>query len=227
MNDMTVPGLDLPEITHQFGSFDGATPGAIPLLITALAAASGSFKPVEKNKEGRVAPKDPNKSGYIFKYAGLVAYVDATRDALAENGLVVTSAPMRNNAGQQVVRMYLMHSAGGYMFAEMAVPTIEADFITRVMQAFGTATEFIRRILYKSLLNLVADDEYPDDDDRDPDPRASFGDASSYPKHPDMTAAKSIGDLSRVMQGLEKADKAKYSSHFNARQAELSGGAEE
>jgi hypothetical protein len=226
MNDMTMPGMDLPEITHQFGAFEGSTPGAIPALIAALATASGQFKPVEKNKEGKVAPKDPTKSGYTFKYANLVAYVDATREALAANGLVVTSAPMRNSMGQPVVRMYLMHSSGGYLFAEMAIPHIEADFITRVMQAFGTATEFIRRILYKSLLNLVADDEYPEDDDRDPDPRASFGGDAAYPKHPDMTAAKSIGELSRVMQGLEKADKAKYSTHFNACQAELAGGAE-
>jgi hypothetical protein len=208
----------------QFGKTDGAAADAIPQLVAALAKASEGFEEVSKDQEGVVNPKDSSKAGYKFKYAALAAYVQATRPSLAANGLIVTSHLSEAEDGAKIVHTYLMHASGGFMFSSMAVPRIGDGYISQIMQAFGGAVSYIRRYLYIALLNLVCDDE---DIDAEGVGDGVKGDmqtnkaAAAFPKHPDITKAKTIGDLSRVMTAFEKADKGKYRFHFEARQIEL------
>lgn len=208
----------------QFGKTEGAVADAIPQLIAALAKASEGFEEVSKDQEGVVNPKDSAKAGYKFKYAALAAYVQATRPSLSANGLIVTSHLSEAEDGAKIVHTYLMHASGGFMFSSMAVPRIGDGYISQIMQAFGGAVSYIRRYLYIALLNLVCDDEDIDAEDVGDGVKADMQTSkasAAFPKHPDITKAKTIGEVNRVMSGLEKSDKAKYSTHHQARMMEL------
>jgi ERF superfamily len=229
MTDMSLQeSLKGPHIP-QFGKTDGAAADAIPQLIDALAKASQNFQEVTKDQEGKVKPKDESRAGYTFKYADLASYVSATRPALSDEGIIVTSHMTTADNGNKTVHTYVMHKAGGYMFSSMNVPRIESGYINQMMQAYGGAVSFIRRYLYIALLNLVSDD---DDIDRGADEDGARGDMggrpADYPKHPDITAASSISDLSAAMRKLSKEERAKYSDHHNQRMSDLQekGGAE-
>jgi ERF superfamily len=229
MTDMSLQeSLKGPHIT-QFGKTDGAAADAIPQLITALAKASQNFDPVVKDKEGKVKPKDESRAGYTFKYASLAASVTATRDHLAKEGLIVTGHMTEDDSGKKTVCTYLMHQSGGYMYSYMEVPHINSDYLNQMMQAYGGAVSFIRRYIYNALLNLASDEDDLDQDGADDGLRADMGGRpADYPKHPDITAASSISDLSAAMRKLSKEERAKYSDHHNQRMSDLQekGGAE-
>lgn len=63
------------------------------------------------------------------------------------------------------------------------------------------------------------------DDDREPNAGANALPAAE--EHPGMRDAKTIGELSKVMAGLAKEERAKYSDYYNQRTQELRAATQE
>src|SRR5579872_6700894 len=88
------------------------TSPTISKLIEALAKAQLNFKPVKKQVENEAY----RRGGKASKYADLNAVVDATRDALAKEGLVVTQWPSIDIAAKHTSLVTLLaHSSGEWM----------------------------------------------------------------------------------------------------------------
>lgn len=215
-NDMGIT----PVMTREVGSYVG--PQAIPALIDALAKAQGEFLPVGTNAEGKITPKE-GRQGFTFKYAELSAFIAASQPALSKHGLAVTSMPSQRD-GSPVLCMLVMHKDGGYIRAEAYFPRVPDGFLSQMLMAWGGIVSFLRRYLYKAVLNMAEVEEEVIDGPGTDDVQASMPNKNApapYPKHPDISKAASVSELSKVMTKLEKSDKAKFAEHYNARAAEL------
>jgi hypothetical protein len=122
-------------------------------LVAALAQAQAEFKPIEKDKEAKVASK--TGASFSYHYADLASCVDATRPALAKNGLAVIQ-PIRRTGGDVVVTSILAHASGEWISEEMSWPG-GAD-----SRSIGSAATYARRYGYLAIVGAVARDE--DDD---------------------------------------------------------------
>jgi hypothetical protein len=212
-----------PDLTAEIGepviSFGVFGSPAMCSLVEALAHAQGAFEPVKKNRTAKIQPRDAAKSAYTFDYADMDSIRSATQPALSANGLAIVSLPVMLADGRHL-RTMLMHKAGGYMYADLPIPQAGDGNITEVIKVFGGLITYLRRYSVIALLNISADNDLDEHGDTD-----AFGHgriSNGGPAvHPDMKAAKSVAELARVMGGLSKADKAKYSEYFNLRQHEL------
>lgn len=135
-------------------------------LFGALAKAMPNFKPIERNKTVRVRPKDNSKAEYEFSYAPLEVVVDATRGALAEQGLVI-SQPYHSARGGWLLRTILAHSSGAYIEALDFIPGGERTS----NQDLGGILTYRRRYSYSAMLGLTSED--------DDDANAADGNAAS------------------------------------------------
>lgn len=123
-------------------------------LIAALAKAQGEFKPIEKNREVTIKPKD--KPSYTFRYADLEEILAKTRPALSANGLaLIQTIEHREKTPWLVCR--LMHSAGGVISSEIELAYF-AD-----PKAFGAYVSYFRRYLVVPILGVAADDDLDED----------------------------------------------------------------
>lgn len=134
------------------GFEEHGTPEQLAALYGALAAASGGFKPVVKNRDGQY-------KGARFKYATLEALIEATRPALAAEGVFIAQPPTRVNpeSARACVRTIVTHKAGGkwvFLF-EFAV--------TGDIQSYGTQVTYIRRYQYQATTGI--DSGEPDADE--------------------------------------------------------------
>jgi hypothetical protein len=127
-------------------------------LAEALAKAQLEFKPVKKETENPF---------YKRKYAELSTLIDATRPALAANGLVVIQTPrVVGNKAVEVSTM-LLHSSGEFLAHDVVLPawqTVEdkrtGDMKDRFdAQTIGSAITYGRRYSYQSVLCIAAEDD--------------------------------------------------------------------
>jgi hypothetical protein len=123
-------------------------------LAAALARAQGAFAPIRKNRTVEVVTKDkstgkPNGS-YTFRYATLDAVLDATRSALAENELSLSTTI---NAG--VLTVTLTHSSGEWRSSALSVP----DPTKSGWKEFGSATTYGTRYLVSPLLGVASEND--------------------------------------------------------------------
>jgi len=220
---MDAEGL-MPAVDQQIGSYAGRE--AIPALIAALSKAQGEFLPVGTNAEGKITPKE-GRQGFTFRYAELSAFIAASQKALTANGLAVTAMPVIRD-GAQALSMLVLHKDGGFIRAEAVMPRVpDGGYLSQMLMAWGGAVSFLRRYLYKAVLNMAEVEEEQVEGEGTDDLRATMPTTAAqraqapFPKHPEISKAASVSELSRVMTRLEKADKAKFAEHYNARAAEL------
>lgn len=129
----------------------------IPRLAAALAAAQAKFKPLAKNREVTIRPKE--RAAYTFRYADLQACIEATRPALAEQELAV----IQTITGGELITT-LVHSSGEAVSSSIPLGT-PRDLAEP--KAYGAAVTYLRRYAYTAILCLAADDDL-DEDGKDP-----------------------------------------------------------
>lgn len=115
-------------------------------LAAALAAAQAEFPPIPKTKTVAVRT---DKGTYTFAYAPLEAILDATRPALAKNGLALTQ--LLEGAS---VRTVLAHKSGEWIRSDAPLPTMPAK-----AQELGSLITYLRRYAAVSILGVAAEDD--------------------------------------------------------------------
>lgn len=125
------------------------------LLYAALARAQSKFKPIAKNRE--VTIKTKTGGSFKFRYADIEEVNNATRTALAEEGLSLVQ-PVKSEPATNAhwLETALVHKDGAAMTSRMDLkpPTTYGD-----PKEFGAAVTYLRRYAITSLLNLAADDD--------------------------------------------------------------------
>jgi ERF superfamily len=119
-------------------------------VVEVLAKASSEFHPITKSSTNPY---------YGQKYADLSALIDATRPALAANGLVVLQTPrVIANRAVEITSM-LAHSSGEFMAFDISFPAWQdtKDGQRFDAQTIGSAITYGRRYSYQSLLNISAE----------------------------------------------------------------------
>ena len=163
-------------------------------IIEALAKASGEFQTITK---GSVNPY------YGGKYADLSALIDATRPALAANGLVVLQTPrVIANRAVEITSM-LAHSSGEFMAFDISFPAWQdtKDGPRFDAQTIGSAITYGRRYSYQSLLNISAEE----DDDGNATVRRNGHEAKPNGKAKQEPAAAPSVEEPRITQTEQNA----------------------
>ena len=114
----------------------------------ALARAQGAVRKARKNA------RNPHLRN---EYADLESVIDATRGALAENGLALVQAPQVIE-GAAGVRWTLLHSSGQWMSGELMHDTNGAKGL-RPAQADGVSISYARRYALSALLGVSTGDD--------------------------------------------------------------------
>ena len=137
---------------------------SIAQLVAALAKAQRKFLPAFKSTENPF---------FESVYADLSSIMEATRDALAEEGLVVTQWPITRDRMAGVVSI-LAHSSGEWMSYELLVPATgkarrgkgkageeEAQPGTEKFdaQTIGSAITYTRRYALQAIIGIAAEVE--------------------------------------------------------------------
>ena len=131
---ITVGGLTMTTAQDQIGA--------------ALAKAQARVRKARKNA------RNPHLRN---EYADLESVIDATRGALAENGLALVQAPQVIE-GAAGVRWTLLHSSGQWMSGELMHATGGAKGL-RPAQADGVSISYARRYTLASLLGVAVGDD--------------------------------------------------------------------
>lgn len=116
-------------------------------LYAALAKAQQSFKPIPRNREVEVTTKAGQK--YKFRYATLDAVIDATREALASNGLAQVCI-----IGNGKITVTLAHESGESVSSSLPLPDPAGGW-----QAFGSALTYARRYLWSPMIGVAAEED--------------------------------------------------------------------
>lgn len=130
-------------------------------VVEALAAASGEFLPVVKERDATIVSQKGSSFGY--SYATLGTAVTATRPALAKHGLVVIQparlvrARTRDDIDEIEVTSVLYHKSGQWISEVCTWPVSSTD-----NRSIGSGMTYARRHSYLALLGIAAED---DDDD--------------------------------------------------------------
>lgn len=144
----------------------------MPELLAALAAAQGQFRPVVKDKRAIIKPRE--KPAYEFWFASFPELIDATRPALAANGLAIVQ-PVTDEGGTVYLYTILSHASGAALVTRILVPGPDpaVDF-----KVYGGELAYLRRYHYAGILCLAADDDSDTDgtdgiggDEGAPEPR--------------------------------------------------------
>jgi len=99
------------------------------------------------------AHKDSNNPFFKSKYADLSSVIDASRQALVENGISVIQSP--EVGGEAVsVTTRIMHSSGQWIES-----TISAQPKDATPQGIGSAVTYLRRYGYSSMIGIAASDD--------------------------------------------------------------------
>lgn len=119
---------------------------SIGALVGALANAQGSYEPIRKNRTVKVAMKAGG--AYDFRYATLDSVLDATRTALAVNGLAITATVTDK------LTVLLMHESGEWLSSVAPMPAIGGNW-----QAYGSALTYARRYLISTMLGVASESD--------------------------------------------------------------------
>lgn len=185
-----------------------STSRTIAKLIEALAKAQLNFKPVKKQVENEAY----RRGGKASKYADLNAVVDATRDALAKEGLVVTQWPNIDLAAKHTTLITLLaHSSGEWMRGAITLPSISRNDFTA--QTCGSSITYARRYALSALVGIA-----PEDDD-DGNAASGIGTAEAQ----QATGKKKVTELREKLQ--QSVDSLFYVWYDESQTAEIKGSA--
>lgn len=134
-------------LAGAFGSYSSAELGAIA---GALAKAQGAFKPIPRSREVTVRMKAEKGGGqYTFKYAPLDEVIEATRPALAANGLAIVQLL----TGEKITTT-LVHASGQWIAS-----TLPLGDRVGTLQEFGSKLTYLRRYALAALLGVAPEDD--------------------------------------------------------------------
>jgi hypothetical protein len=114
-------------------------------LTKALANAHKQFKPVLK---------DANNPFFKSKYADLAGVIEATADALSDQGLAVIQSPGKIYNGHILLTTLLSHASGEWIKDELELPIAKFD-----AQGTGSAITYARRYAYQAIVGVAAEDD--------------------------------------------------------------------
>lgn len=117
-------------------------------LFTALAKAQAEMKTAGLNAENPY---------FKSQYADLTEIVQASRPALAKNGLSVIQEILPNEDGQNILHTILGHSSGQWIESKMRILPAKPD-----VQSLGSYITYLRRYSYAAIVGVVVANE--DDD---------------------------------------------------------------
>lgn len=122
-------------------------------LAKALAAAQGTFENPAKDAKANIHGKD-GRQGYAYAYATLDALQNATRKALAANGLAITQLVQPSAVEGWELHTVLLHSSGQSITSRF--PLLQFG---QGAQTVGSEITYMRRYSYASILNITADED--------------------------------------------------------------------
>lgn len=213
-------GMVLPEDVHT--ALVSTTPrvrrvavdGTMAPMWAALAKAQGAFEPIEALCKATIEMK--NGGSYSFYYADLAEVLAKTRKGLSDNGLSLLQIPHGGPKDGVTLLTILAHESGCSLECEIDLPRSED------IKQFGGYITYCRRYVVAPLLG-VASTEIMDHDGSAP------GDGTGAPapnspalkEHPDLKAAKTVGELSKAMSALSVEERRMHFDYFNHRQREI------
>lgn len=112
-------------------------------LIPALIKAQAEIKHSEKDG------KNPH---YRSEYSTLTSVIDACKEPLRKNGLIVIQTPVYNELGVQL-ETTIYHESGEFISSELFVPA-PAD-----AQKFGSALTYARRYSLSTIVGIAPEDD--------------------------------------------------------------------
>ncbi|CAG2126835.1 hypothetical protein LMG31506_00196 [Cupriavidus yeoncheonensis] len=202
---------DLP--TVDVNLIPGPAPESLGQLFEALATAQGEFMPIAKNRTAYVIPKDMGERPYTFEYADMQEIRDKTTPALSRHALALIQIVSDKPNGGTHIRTIIAHKSAARIESSLSLVRGDAD-----IKSFGASITILRRYIVTAMLNVAGEADL--DDSSDPDAGAGLSPVAAD-VHTGMRDATTIGELSKIMGGLDKADKGRYSDYFNQRMQEL------
>jgi hypothetical protein len=170
------------------------------------------------------ALKDKTNPHFRSKYADLGACLEAVDDALLANGIAVYQETFEDASGVTVETVFMHESGETLRCGKLHVPAAKND-----PQGFGSALTYARRYSLMAACGIA-----PEDDDGNaasqPRPKAqqpqmiADGDDGLEPDAmivAQFNAAKTVAELTKVMNSLSQDERRLYTGHFNARMGEL------
>jgi hypothetical protein len=129
---------------------------ALGALVSALAKAKESIKAPTKTKVGKVSGM--SKSGksyeYEYRYADRADVIEAYREALSKNGLILThGVDTIGESLHMVLVSRLVHSGGGELVSRIPIPQVKDA------QALGSYLTYLERYAACALLDIAAEDD--------------------------------------------------------------------
>jgi hypothetical protein len=144
--------------------------------------------------EIRIAGKESRNQFLKSKYADLVSVVNASRPALAKNGLSVMQSMDTDEEGRRYLVTILGHSSGQYMSSRIDIPYYppsadpsKKETLRDFFQSFGACVTYLRRYAYASIVGVIADEE---DDDGSSISERPYAPPVQKPKAPDVPITK-------------------------------------
>jgi len=123
-------------------------------LVEALCKAQLKFKPILKQTENAAF----TRGSRVSYYADLAAYIDATQEALASEGLAVLQWPdVSPEAKNMTLESMLAHSSGEWMRSTLTLPALGRDGFTP--QSCGSSITYARRYSYAAITGCAAEDD--------------------------------------------------------------------
>ncbi|WP_042886332.1 ERF family protein [Cupriavidus necator] len=191
----------------------GPAPESLGQLFEALATAQGEFQPIAKSRTAYVQPEDPRKAPYTFDYADMEEIRSKTTPALSRHALALMQIVSDKPEGGTHIRTIIAHKSAARIESSLSLVRGDAD-----LKSFGASITILRRYIVAAMLNVAGEADLDDS----PDPDAGVGLSPVAPEvHTGMRDATTISELSKLMGGLEKSEKAKYHDYFNQRMQEL------
>jgi hypothetical protein len=123
-------------------------------LAGAFAKAQGEFQAIQRTRTARVRTRTGGE--YSYQYADLADVIEATRGALAKNGLSIVQDVARGDNALTVTTM-LLHSSGQFLSSELTVPL--GEFGNNAVQALGGTITYARRYALSAVLNVASEDD--------------------------------------------------------------------
>tara|TARA_Y100001937_G_scaffold128673_1_gene206629 strand:- start:1513 stop:2013 length:501 start_codon:yes stop_codon:yes gene_type:complete len=100
------------------------------------------------------AKKGSSNPFFKSKYADLASIIEASKAALAKNGLAVTQWFSESNENTCRVCTTLMHESGQFLTSHLDIPLVKKD-----PQAMGSAITYGRRYSLAAILNMAQIDD--------------------------------------------------------------------
>lgn len=163
---------------------------SIKALAVALTKAQSEIKSVKM---------DAVNPFFKSRYATLGAVIDASKEVLEKNGLVVTQLSTSDN-GEVGITTLLMHSSGEWIESTCTV-AIEGK---NIAQEAGKAITYLRRYSLSSILNLYAEEDNDGQSPKKSGKTQEKRNSTQEKAKPDLDTPMSLVMANAVVGGTDK-----------------------